>query len=166
MKTPPQTRDEGHRPLPVTIAVVGVVLEPGRYLVAAWLSAATSAGARRTRGLADVWVGSPRDGLARAAAEGLRLLKRPSEVVIVMRAPNRSEPPPTAETAAYLTEAAAQHQVRYERIPKGEPNPELEAAEVFAKARAAGHVGGPRAPEADAPARPTDLPARPGKRLF
>jgi hypothetical protein len=46
----------------VTISVAAATLKPGRYVVAAWLSATDGKGTEHTRGLAELWVGGKSEG--------------------------------------------------------------------------------------------------------
>src|SRR4051812_9865712 len=60
------------QPMPnVTIAVAAHPLAPGRHLVVAWLAGADAKGSPHTRGLAEIWVGPMREGLARIATQAL-----------------------------------------------------------------------------------------------
>lgn len=129
----------------VTISLAAANLEPSRYLVVAWLSADDANGATHTRGLAELWIGGKREGLARMATAALAVLSRPSTVRLVLRVPDPNEAPPQAATAAALVAAARRHDVTYELVPVGEQHDALDAAERFGTARAAGTISAPSA---------------------
>lgn len=122
----------------VAISVAADPVAEGRFLVVAWLAVTDSRGDRHTRGIAELWVGNRREGLARIAAEALRALKQPCDVALFVRTHERSEPAPSATATADLAREASRHRVKYVVVPQGAAHDELEAAERFAAARAAG----------------------------
>jgi hypothetical protein len=127
----------------VTIAVAAHPLAPGRHLVVAWLAAVDAEGSPYTRGLAEIWVGHTREGLARIATRALDELERPTGVEFVLRRHDPTEPPPEPETAAALAKAWERHDVTFTAVRAPATHEALEAAEAFAVSRAAGVVAGP-----------------------
>ena len=148
----------------VTIAVAAHPLAPGRHLVVACLSTVDGQGAERTRGLAEIWVGPTREGIARIAIQALNELTRPSTLELVLRRHDPLEPPPAPETAAALVEAWERHTVTFTPVRAAASHEVLEAAEAFAATRAAAVVTGPA--EAVKPEAPPTLPPKPPRRLF
>lgn len=146
----------------VTIALAAHPLGSDRYLVAAWLSARNGQGGEHTRGLAEVWVGPVREGVARIAIQALDELSRPSDVEIVLRRHDPAAPPPEPATAAALARAWERHTVTFTPLGDAARHPEIEEAERFAAARAAGVRTAPG--EVVRPA-PPPKPPEPG-RLF
>ena len=151
----------------VTIAVAAHPLSPGRYLVVACYSARDRQGAEHTRGLAEIWVGELREGLARIATQALDELKRPTTVEFVLRRHDPLEPPPMPETAAALVAAWERHTVTFTTVRDAGHHAVLEAAGAFAAARAAGVITGPDASRVASPSASRE-PIAPPKppRLF
>jgi pimeloyl-ACP methyl ester carboxylesterase len=146
----------------ITIAVATAPLAPDRHLVVAWFSTIDGTGVEHTRGLAEIWVGPTREGLARIATQALTELKQPSTVELVLRRHDPLAPPPTAETAAALVEAWERHTITFTPVRDAGHHAVLEAAEAFAAARAAGVRSAPS--EAVQPKAPPTPPSP--RRLF
>ncbi len=133
----PAARAYTHRMPPVTIAVAAHSLAPGRFLVVACSFAHDAQGDEHTRGIAEIWVGPAREGIARIATQALDELTRPSTVELVLRRHDPTAQPPEPETAAALTKAWERHTITFTPVRDAARHEALEAAERFAAERAA-----------------------------
>lgn len=152
---------------PVTIAVAAHSLSPGRFLVVACTSAHDAQGGEYTRGIAEIWVGPAREGIARIATQALDELTRPSTVELVLRRHDPTAPPPEPETAAALTKAWERHTITFTPMRDAARNEALEAAERFAAERAAeAAITEPAGRSETAEPETSFTPPKPPQRLF